>query len=188
MNEDIYKKLEIEIKRRCKSSNNTSGYGAWTHHIKSVVEIGSKLAKEYNADVEIVRIAALLHDVASITKEEYKENHHIYGAQIAEELLENLNYPKEKIEKIKQCILNHRGSILKEKNTNEEICLADADAMAHFDNLPSMFSLVYRERKLSVKKGENFVKNKLKRSYNKLSLRGKKIYKENYENIMKIFK
>lgn len=188
MDKDIVKIIEDEVKRRCESSENTSGYGAWTHHIRQVVDNCVDLAEQYKANKEIVELAALLHDVASITKEEYKENHHIYGAQIAEELLKGLNYPEEKIKLIKRCILNHRGSVLKEKITNEEICLSDADAMAHFDNIPSLFNYVYRERKMSVDNGEKFVKDKLDRSYNKLSGKGKKLYKEKYENVMKIFK
>lgn len=187
MDNEIIKLIEKEVKERCEKYENTSGYGAWTDHIKIVVNNCIKLSNQYGADREIVVLAALLHDVAAVTKEEYKEEHHIYGAEIAEELLKTLNYPKEKIDIIKKCILNHRGSVLKEKTTNEEVCLADADAMAHFDNIPSLFSLVYKERKMSIEDGKIFVKDKLNKSYNKLSDKGKEIYKEKYKNVMQIF-
>ena len=39
-----------------------------------------------------------------------REQHHIYGEEIAEQLLTELNYPKERIEQVKNCVLNHRGS------------------------------------------------------------------------------
>ena len=184
----IIKQIEKEVISRCNSKDNKYGYGAFSHHIKSVVDNAIILAKQHNADVEIVTLAALLHDVASVTKEEYYEDHHIISSEIAEELLTNLKYPKEKIEHIKKCILNHRGSKAMDKLTIEEICIADADAMAHFDNIPSLFSMVYKEKKMSIDMGEKFVKDKLQRSYNKLSKKNKEFYKLKYESAMSIFK
>ena len=185
---NIVKEIEKEVIKRCQSDSNKYGIGAWTHHIHSVVLNAKALAKEYNADLEIVTLAALLHDIASVTDEKYYEDHHIIGAQIAEELLTNLNYPKERIELIKKCILNHRGSRLLEKLTKEEICIADADSLAHFDNIPSLFSMVYKERNMSIEEGESYVKDKLKRSYKKLSKQGKEYTLEKYQNAMTIFK
>lgn len=56
-----------------------------------------------------------------------REQHHIYGAEIAEQLLTELNYPKERIEQVKNCVLNHGGSKDRPRNTIEEQCVADAD-------------------------------------------------------------
>lgn len=56
-----------------------------------------------------------------------REQHHIYGAEIAKQLLTELNYPKERIEQVKKCVLNHRGSKDRPRNTIEEQCVADAD-------------------------------------------------------------
>lgn len=79
-------------------------------------------------------MAALLHDVASVTNKDFTKEHHIIGAQISVEILNKYKLPQNQIELIKKCILNHRGSILVEKSTPEEICIADSDAMAHFYN------------------------------------------------------
>jgi len=185
---DVIEEIRKEIIKRCEGYENKCGYGAWTHHIKAVVDNAIILAEKYGADVEIVTLAALLHDIASVTKDEYLEEHHIYGAAIAEELLTELNYPQDKIELIKKCILNHRGSRPTKKTSIEEVCVADADAITHFDNIPSLFSLVYKERQLSIDDGAQFVKDKLERSYNKLSDASKEFYKHKYECAMNIFK
>ena len=42
------------------------------------------LAKNFDADVEVVELAALLHDYAGIKNSIYSEEHHIYGAKFAE--------------------------------------------------------------------------------------------------------
>ena len=53
--------------------------------------------------------------------------------------------------------------------------------MAHFYSVPSLLRMVYVEKGLSIDEGRDFVYNKLNRSYNKLSKRGKKIIKPQYE-------
>lgn len=185
MRQDIINAIEIDIKNRCESEKNFFGMGGY-YHIKAVVKNAIILAEKYDADVEIVTIAAWLHDIASVTDYELYEDHHIHGARIAGELLSNLNYPKEKIELVQSCVLNHRGSKLLEKSSKEEICVADADAISHFDNLPSLFHLAYVIRKYSIEEGTNFIKGKLMRSYNKLSEESKEIYKEKYDTVMGI--
>lgn len=182
------KKIYSVVKDRCEQPTNVYGIGAWDHHIKIVYELAKQYADEYGADQEIVAIAALLHDVASVTNVEFTEEHHVIGAEIAEEILVNEKYPIEKIELIKKCILNHRGSRLVDKTSNEEICIADCDAMAHFYSIPSLLSMVYREKKLSIDEGSKFVMEKLDRSYNKMSDRGKVLVKKQYDSAKNILK
>ncbi len=176
----LEEKIYNEVKNRCEQPTNAYGIGAWDHHIKVVYELSKKYAKEYGADIEIMGLASLLHDIASVTDESFNKEHHIIGAEIAEELLSKENYPQDKIELIKKCILNHRGSRLKEKTTPEEICLADCDAMAHFYSIPSLLSMVYKERGLSIDEGSKFVLDKLERSYNKMSDKGKQLVEKQY--------
>lgn len=103
--------------------------------------------------MEIVIIAAWLHDIASITDYSLYEQHHIYGMQIAEDILSELSYDCKKINRVKQCIFHHRGSVLLEKSSPEEQCIADADAVSHFDNVPSLLYLAYVTRKLDMEEG-----------------------------------
>ena len=175
-----------EVKRRCEAPSNFYGIGAWDHHIKIVYELAKKYAEEYGANREVVSLAALLHDIASVTDPSYTEEHHIIGAEIAEELLSKENYSSDRIELIKRCILNHRGSRLIDKTTPEEICIADSDAMAHFYSIPSLLSMVYREKGLSIDEGSIFVKNKLERSYQKMSLKGRELVKKKYNSVKEI--
>jgi len=95
-------------------------------------------------------------------------------------LLKQYNLDETKIEHIKKCILNHRGSRLVDKTTPEEICIADADAMAHFYNVPSLLRMVYVEKNMSIDDGTEFVYKKLERNYNKLSEKGKDIINPHY--------
>lgn len=183
--DDVVEIVSKEVEKRANSKENFFGIGAF-YHIKCVEKNAIYLAKQYGADVEVVQIAALLHDIASITKKKYIEEHHKYGAEIAEELLTELNYSKEKIELVKKCILSHRGSVLVEKTTKEEICVSDADAMSHFDMLPALFNMVYRQMELSIDEGIKFIREKLDRSCNKLTKDTKKMYEDKIKAIMSI--
>jgi len=128
----IIQEVYEEVKYRCYQPTNAYGIGAWDHHIELVYKLAITNHKEYNADHDIVALAALLHDVASVTNKDFTEEHHIIGAKIAEEILSKYNLDKNSLELIKKCILNHRGSRLVNKTSPEEICIADSDAMAHF--------------------------------------------------------
>ena len=184
----VEEKMYNEVKNRCYLPSNAYGIGAWDHHIKLVYELAKKYASEYKADLEIVAISALLHDIASVTNANFKKEHHIIGADMAEQLLLAEKYPKDKIFLIKKCILNHRGSVLVDKTTPEEICIADSDAMAHFYGIPSLFSMVYREQGMSIDEGCKVIMDKLDNSYEKMSERGKSLVKVQYESAKNVLR
>lgn len=104
------------------------------------------LAEKYGADKETVIIAAWLYDIVSITDYTIYEEHHKYGADIDKGILNEQNSDKEKMMLIKKCILNHRGSVKLKRTSIEELCVADADAISHFDSVPSLLYLAYVER------------------------------------------
>lgn len=61
----------------------------WFYHILPTVRCAKMLTSKTGADEEIVEIAALLHDIASIKYNDV-ENHHISGAKEAERILKKL--------------------------------------------------------------------------------------------------
>lgn len=184
----ITENIKQELITRCNIYKEKYNYDFWNDHIKYVVKNAIELAKEYGADIEIVELGALLHDIAMPSEFGSREEHHIYGVKIADELLTKLDYPEDRKERVKECVLRHRGSKDLPRNTIEEQCVADGDVMAHFDCIPSLFQLAFgkNEMGLSIEEGTEFVKRKLERDYNKLSPRTKEILKDKYEKIKSI--
>lgn len=180
MRTDILEFLEKEIYTRCSKPTNVFGMRLYQHFC-DVVRIGKSLSEKYGADTEVVMIASWLHDIASATDESMIKNHQIFGAKIAEDILKQLNYDADKTAHVAACIKNHRGSKPCEKHTIEEICVADADAAAHFYDIPSLLRMSFDVEGLDVNKGTEFVKNKITRSYNKLSDRSKALFKDIYD-------
>lgn len=182
---DILTYLQKEIYARCLKPTNKFGMGCY-YHIEAVVKNSELLAEKYGADKEVVMIAAWLHDIASVTDYALYEMHHIHGAEMAYDILTEWNYDKEKIALVQACIRNHRGSVSADRNSVEEVCVADADAISHFDSVPSLLYLAYVERGMTIEEGKEFVKRKLERSFQKLSPTSREFYQEKYLQVMSV--
>jgi len=185
MRKDILKNLQQEIYDRCQKETNKFGMGCY-EHIAAVVKNAEILAEEYGADKEIVMIAAWLHDIASITDYSLYELHHIHGAKMAYSILKEYGYDDKKITLVQECIKNHRGSITLERNSIEELCVADADAISHFDSVPNLLYLAYVQKGMGMEDGREFVKDKLLRSFQKLSTKSKEHYQNKFDRVMEV--
>ncbi len=180
----IIEDVRKHVIKRYQERDDAEGMDMYETHVKYVVEYAIVLAEKLDADVEVVEIAALLHDIARI--DGLNENHHIEGAKYAEDLLSNLKYDSEKISLIKDCIISHRGSTGIPQKTIEAKCLASADAMAHFRSIPDMFYFVYKDLGCDIEEGKQKLRKKFSESYNKMIPQAQEIVGEKYVAVMKI--
>ena len=155
-------------------------YDFWEQHVRFVVKESLVLAEIYNADKEIVELGALLHDIALVTKTGTRAEHHISGKNIAEQLLSRIDYPSDKKERVLNCILHHRSS--KYAESIEELFVADADIIAHFDNIPMCFNRAYRANITLTTDLINYFAG----DYADLSGRTQRTFRQRYENIMNV--
>ncbi|OYO43063.1 hypothetical protein CG709_20360 [Lachnotalea glycerini] len=81
---------------------------------------------------------------------------------------------------IKQCIVEHRGSVLSQHSSIESECLASADAMSHIDQLTSLLHLAYVKRNMGVVEGADWTWKKIERSWAKLCPEAQIIIKNKY--------
>lgn len=102
-------------------------------HVMRVHNMCIFLAKyEEKVDLDILIPAALLHDIGRVIESQDKSgktDHAILGAEMAEDILRNLDYNEEEIEKIKHCIITHRYRSGNEPKTIEAKMLFDADKL-----------------------------------------------------------
>ncbi|KGK90106.1 HD domain-containing protein [Clostridium sp. HMP27] len=128
MNIEIKHKKIIEIvqdKLTCSAHN--------LDHVFRVYNLCLLLAKyEKDVDLEILIPSALLHDIARVEESQDKTgkiDHAVLGSVIAEDILRNLEYEEDKIEKIKHCIIAHRFRTGNEPNSIEAKILFDSDKL-----------------------------------------------------------
>lgn len=186
MNIDLIEKVEQIVKQQAYHKNNILGENIWDYHIKIVKKYAIIIAQHYEADEEVVVLASLLHDYASILNKDYIIEHHKYGAIEAEKILRKENYATDKIELVKKCIYSHRSSINIKRCTKEEICISSADAMAHIDQLPSLFFLCFMQKKMSIEESRSWILEKIQKDMDKICHYGKKIIESKYEAALTI--
>ncbi|MDR0929965.1 MAG: HDIG domain-containing protein [Oscillospiraceae bacterium] len=184
MNGSIIESVRNILLDYCAKHKAHTGYDYWRDHIKVVVKHALALADQYGADKEIVELGALLHDISMPAEYGARSEHYLYSAEMTEKILIELDYPRERLEHVKACVFNHAGRNAPLRCTIEEHCVADGDGLAHFDRIPSLFSLAYSLHKMELEEGRAYVKRRLTDDYNELSEPTKKAFESKYKTIM----
>jgi len=99
-------------------------------HVLRVTALAERIARAEGADMEIVRTAALLHDIAAGGPS--REKHHLVGAERAREILLGMGRPAERVTAVAQCIRAHRFRTLEDvphPPSLEAQCVFDADKL-----------------------------------------------------------
>ncbi len=126
---DVIEKLREIVKKEMEGTDPSHDF----LHVTRVYNLCLEIAKyEKNVDLEVLKISALLHDIARLkeyTDKTGKIDHAFESAKVAERILKKMKYPKEKIEKIKHCIVSHRFRGNNTPKTIEAKILYDADKL-----------------------------------------------------------
>src|SRR5438132_12461483 len=99
-------------------------------HIKRVYKNAEVIGRREGADMKILLLAALLHDLVVYPKGSAKTSKSADdSADMAEKLLKSYRYPQDKIDKISYCIRTHSYSKRLVPATLEAKILQDADRL-----------------------------------------------------------
>ena len=98
------------------------------NHTLNVVELAADIARREGADVDVVRVAALFHDIAKLEAEQ--ERHADEGARVAREYLTTRGeYPQSFVDQVAQSIREHSYQGALEDVSLETQCLIEADVL-----------------------------------------------------------
>lgn len=100
-------------------------------HTQRVYNLAIRLAKTESVDLDILKAAVLLHDIARKKEDDLggKICHAKEGGSIAEGILERSGFPREKIKGVCYAIKIHRHSAGIKPKTKEAAILQDADRL-----------------------------------------------------------
>ncbi|MEM2941675.1 MAG: HD domain-containing protein [Thermoproteota archaeon] len=99
-------------------------------HVNRVYNLAVRIAREEGADLDVVKAAALLHDIARAMEDEGRvEDHAKEGARMARQILKEVGFPREKIEQVVYCIEAHRFRKGVTARSLEAKVLQDADRL-----------------------------------------------------------
>ncbi|MCK5415993.1 HD domain-containing protein [Candidatus Parcubacteria bacterium] len=125
------KKIITDIKNEAKTFFvDASGCHDWSH-IERVHNLSQKIGKEENADLDILKLASYLHDIARKQEMEVKGTfcHAEKGAEMALNLLKKYNLNNDVINNVVHCISTHRYRNNKKPETIEACVLYDSDKL-----------------------------------------------------------
>lgn len=122
-----FEKIKKEAKRYLTKSKGSHDL----EHTERVFNLAIHIGKKEKADLEILEIAAILHDIGRgvQNKKNRKLCHAELGAKIAEEILEKNNFQKDFIKAVIHCISTHRFRGKNIPETKEAKVLYDADKL-----------------------------------------------------------
>ncbi|MEN8241087.1 MAG: HD domain-containing protein [Chloroflexota bacterium] len=114
-------------------------------HVLRVYRLAEQIAGQEGADLEIVRAAALLHDVddSSSGGEEARLEHHEASAAYAGRILKEEGWPDERIQAVQSCIRTHRFRAGLAPETLEAKVLYDADKLDAIGAIGAARSLAF---------------------------------------------
>jgi len=98
------------------------------NHIRNVVDLAAEIAEVEGADVDVVRVAALFHDVAKLEAEQ--DVHAEAGAAVARKYLDSHGeFPSSFVDRVCRIVENHSYQGPVTDLTIEAQCLIEADIL-----------------------------------------------------------
>jgi putative nucleotidyltransferase with HDIG domain len=156
---DIIRKAESFAKKEYEKNDTKHQW----HHVEAVRKRAFEIARNFKGvDLELLQLAVIFHDMGyhmGRTEEERYAKHAENSVEIAKKFLKQNGYPKDRIEKVKQIILDHSTSYRKSHGEAELIegkIIYDADKSVFIttkETYEKYFPLLYfKETRKLVKK------------------------------------
>ncbi|KPJ77379.1 MAG: phosphohydrolase [Deltaproteobacteria bacterium SG8_13] len=125
LSEEMLAALQSQVKSLFEAAR---GSHAWDH-TQRVFRLCEKIGREEKADMDVVRVAALLHDIGRARQDDSNGQvcHARKGAEMAAEMIQGLPVTEAQKQNILHCIRSHRFRGERRPETTEAAVLFDAD-------------------------------------------------------------
>jgi putative nucleotidyltransferase with HDIG domain len=145
-------------------------------HIETVVGIATRLAGRMRADIEVVRLGALLHDIGSIKFHDRSPNHAITGAVEARKMMKEFDLPEPFVSEVCACVRDHIPN--RQPARLEGKIVRAADSM---ETLENFFELIFAfcsfkarsgkvlDPQMGIREGHAWIREKLSYAEGKIS-------------------
>jgi uncharacterized protein len=124
---DFFEELRSETRRHFQGAKGSHDW----EHTERVLALAEHLARAEGADLGIVRLAALLHDLGRAEEDQSNGqlDHALRGADLARSLLRSRGRGEGEIERVAHCIETHRFRKARAPQTLEAKVVFDADKL-----------------------------------------------------------
>ncbi len=118
-----------DLKEKAKKYFEDEALGHGFDHTERVLGLALEISKGEDMDLDVIKVAAILHDIARNNASDEKDCHAKKGAEIARKILSKTKFPKEKIDGVCYAIKNHRYNPSINLSTDEAKIIQDADKL-----------------------------------------------------------
>lgn len=123
-----YVKEYLEKTERPEMGRRRTASFRWRHTLRVLVA-AREIGRSEGADMDILEISGLLHDIAKLDQRSDEIHHAVLGSQIAEKYLRSLSIPEEKVRRVVEAIRFHSFDTHEDNLSLETLVLKDADRL-----------------------------------------------------------
>ncbi len=175
--------IGAEVVEACGAAANVLTPSFYHEHIRVVEKYASGLAIRLGADVEIVELAALLHDISAVRDFSSLPRHAAASAELARARLVEGGYPAERADAVAEAIVRHSEPMAVGEASLEAVCLAHADAMAQIAMPTYWLWFAFRVRQLGYEEGKRWYAERVRQSWQRLIPEARELLGARYDEV-----
>jgi HD superfamily phosphodiesterase len=146
------------VRQACARETNVFGPAFFDEHIAVVADCATRLAGRLLADVEVVQLAAWLHDFSAVCDPATLPDHARASADLAACLLAGYGCPSETIARVTEAITLHSTPVAPGDGSTEAICVSHADSLSRILRPAYWLYFAFSVRKLPYAQGRDWLR------------------------------
>ena len=174
------------VHEACQRRENVLGPAFFDLHLVVVAECAASLAAPMGAEIEVVDLAAYLHDLSAVCDFATMLDHARASADLATRLLLGKGCPPSIVSGVARSINSHSEPIPIGGASPEEICISNADAAARILRPAYWMYFVFEIRKYDFEAGRQWLRALIERQWRKLIEPARKLVGERYAATLKL--
>jgi uncharacterized protein len=171
-------------RQACRGERNVLGAAFFEEHLSVVAGISERLAEALGADLEVVRVAAYLHDISAVSDITTLPDHARLSAELARAWVTARGGTAVLAEAVSRCVAAHSQPLI--KGTAEEICLSNADALAQIARPAYWLWFAFSVRKLGFAEGRAWLRGLNEKNWRALAPVARTLGQTEYDRAMSL--
>ena len=152
----------------CQRDENIFSPSFFDQHLSVVAGCAASLAERLGADLEVVELAAYLHDISAVFDPATMPNHPRQSADLATQILLQHGYPEGRARTVGLTIASHSNPLPLGSARPEEVCLSNADAVARILRPAYWMYFAFGVRKCGFEEGRQWLRELIEKQWRML--------------------
>ena len=130
-----------------------------------VADCATSLGERLGADLEVVELAAYLHDISAVFDPASMPNHPRQSADLATQILLERGYPEGRAREVARSIASQSDPLPVGSASPEAVCLSNADAAARILRPAYWIYFVFGIRKYGFEEGRQWLRELIEKQW-----------------------